>query len=141
MRIFDKWFLKQDKKPSPTEPPSKPEEDLKAYILIGIDKDDKVFVKTNYLPTCQDDIAELLFLSNSGSLLNNLLQNIAIGAHESTDLEYIAEKVYNMMFEQFGEQGRGPEPESESPQQEDDDEPVVDPCFVFKQGTSNEFKG
>jgi len=127
MNIFKKWFSKQDTKSLPDND----ENDVMAYILLGIDTDGDTFVKVDFMPEHESDVAELMFLFNSGLLTDTAIEALKDRCQDSESSIAIIQET-SQHIEAFIKS---------QTQQEDQDQPVVDPCAVFNHGEKNEFKG
>jgi hypothetical protein len=108
--------------------------DAKAQITLGIDEDDNVFMIMDFNDGCDGDLSNLIFLLNSGTLMEDSMQTLLNSCEDPEQAEQIAKKTYEMLFA-FAQQKQQAE--------NIEDEPLVDPCEVFghKQRMDNEFKG
>lgn len=135
MGLFNGWFSKQDKKPSPSseEEPQKVEDrhsELQAYIVIGVDKEGDNFVACNFHPDHTNQMAELMFLFYSGSLTEECMQSLAQACDSEAQMKYILKRAAVFLHAQKQENMRS------------ENHPVVDPMEVFGgRKEANEFKG
>lgn len=122
-------------KPPKKSPEKEDEIQVLSYINVAIDKDDQVIIDGDFGEDGDDAIAKLIFLMCSGSLSEWLIDivhdrcdgdseradNILCNAHKM-----IVKYIHNHKNPCIGEE------------EDDDEDPVVDPCEVFKPKTGEE---
>lgn len=107
--LFKKWYKKK-----------KEEEELDAYLTVGIKKDGNISLTGKFDATKPDILIHLLFTYFSGTLNAHIIE-ILKQKYDDDTVEEIMKRVYFMITEFMQENG-----------DDEDDEPVVDPCDVFR---------
>lgn len=120
MNIFKKWFSKQDKQES--------QDDLsnsKVLIVFGADDDNENFITIDFEPEYKYRLAEMIFMLNSGLLLDDMLAVLKEMCDDEDVLFDIVRRLDEISKSMVN----------------NDSAPVVDPCEVFNNRSDNEFKG
>ena len=117
--LYSKFFKKQSAK-----------DNIIAYAHIAITDDNDMILSGDFDLGHESDMAKLIFLLSSGSLSNFIIQLLMDKCGEESELTNKILLEAESLMEQYLI--------SQMSDDEDDDEPVVDPCNVFRTtGESN----
>lgn len=118
------WFSKRDKKQLYDDVP--PITNAVAFCTIVLTDEDSLIVSSDCKDGHDEAMAKMIFLLSSGALMetmNNLVcQKYADNEKKRDEVLQLA---YSLMMQNLDE---------EDGTDIDDEEPVIDPCNVFKQG-------
>ena len=101
-----------------------------AYFHIAVSKDDQLMVEGDFREGHEDDMSKLVFLINAGALsdfVSEVVYNRCGEDGEQTNA--ILKKAYQMIAEYL---------EKQENDENEDGEPVVDPCDVFSPRNGND---
>jgi hypothetical protein len=121
MKILNKLLCKFFKKQS-TE-----QEDIIAYYHIFITKDNNLVISGDFTDGNESVMAKLVFMLCSGSLTNYVLQVVEDKCGKDTDsCNQVLSESYDLLDKYIYSKMDSEESD------DDDDEPMVDPCNVFR---------
>jgi len=104
------------------------EENLVGYFGIGLDKSDHAIVAGDFADDSDDAISKILFLIFSGVITEHLVSIITEKCNNDTErVNKIMVNTQTMLYN-YMQESEPPDEEEEY----DDDEPIVDPCDVFR---------
>ena len=134
MGIFKRWRSKRDKPLSQDfeDTPAKTLTECLAYIVVGADVNGDFFVASNYTDDAEgrDKLSELVVMFFTGVIADDLMASVRQACRSEKDLAIVL-SVIGVHLQQL---------QSQRPI-ENANEPVVDPCNVFRSGDNSEFKG
>jgi hypothetical protein len=105
-------------------------DDTVAYFHIAVSKDDKLIVEGDFREGHDADMSKLVFLINAGALSDFVAEVVYNRCGEDGEqTNTILKEAYRMIAEYL---------EKQECDENEDGEPVVDPCNVFSPRNSNE---
>jgi len=125
IQILSDLFSKLVKKsPSSEEEPVEEFVDVAAYFNIAVNKEGELVISSDYLDGYEEHMSKLVFMLCSGSLMETIGEIIAerCGDDEKARDKILSE-AYNLLLARVSDLMED---------DEDDEEPVVDPCYVFR---------
>lgn len=122
------WFSKLVKK-SPSKEEDLPPElnDIVAFFNITINSDNEAVFASDFLEGNEEAMAKLVFMLCSGALMDVVANIVAQRCKDNEESrDKILSDAYNMILENVSNTM------TESEKLIDDENPLVDPCFVFR---------
>ena len=121
------WFSKQVKKSLPVETEIteevEEEEDVVAFFNLAIDSENNLVMTSDFIDGNESAMAKIVFLLCSGTLMELVGDVVSQRCAEDTkQRDEILTEAYDLIMKNLA---------SSMNEEEDDDEPVVDPCNVF----------
>ena len=126
MKILNNLYSKFFKKPFANDAAQhvKNRDNVIAYANIAITDDNDMLLCGDFSDGHESDMAKLIFLLSSGSLSNFIIQILMEKCGEESEITQKVLLEAESLMEQYLK--------TQILDDEDDDEPVVDPCNVFR---------
>lgn len=138
--LYSKLVKKQPNVKITPLPLEEDKEIVTAYFKLGITDDNNMLTEGDFLDECDDDASKLVFLLCSGALSEMVISMVTerCGKDEERS-RLILENAYEMIRKRVDQMEEGNDNDNGCDCDcncgcDCDDEPVVDPCDVFKQG-------
>lgn len=125
------WFSKRAKKSAPDIE----EENSVAFFNLAVDAEHGLTITADYIDGNESAMAHLVFLLCSGSLMELVGGIIEQRCGEDTEKrDAILSEAYQLIMQNITQSMNT----TEDSEDDDDNEPVVDPCNVFNPKMNNE---
>jgi len=98
-------------------------EETQAYVTVSVNKENDLLIEGDFREHSPEYMAKLIFILSSGALINHLLEIVKEKCGEDSDTSQVIMANVRDMFIKY----------QKSQEDDDDEEPVVDPCTVFNQ--------